>query len=825
MGSSNTPRDSSHGGVAAGRNWRDLLSGPGAAAAVLALFWIFMVASLRDKSLTYDEVAYAASGYSYWHSSDYRLQPENGQLPQRLAGLPMALSIAPFPEPDPSAWRNAEQWQLGYQWLYRSGRDASILGVEGRICCGLFAVALGALVWAWSRQLFGRRGAMVSLLLFVMSPTVLANGALMTSDAAAALFFAASAWGIWAVLDRMTIGRVLISTLLVAGLFLSKISALLICPMAFLMVACRLVDGRPLTVSIWDFRREVSGRLAQTMAMAASAVVHMLVVVALIWAGYGFRFSAFSDSGTTAGRFRIPWEYLLAKPDPASILNALELTDSEKRGAVAAMASNGAVPAIWTNSSLDAMHTIRLDVLTPPQRRQYDAMLAVPSPVLWVRMVEAAREKRLLPEAWKYGITDVYRRSQVRPAFLNGEFHLRGWPSFFPYTFLIKTPLAMFGIIALAIVAVARPRQWQVTLGPRVFWTRLYGTLPLWILLVIYWGAAIASSLNIGHRHLLPIYAPMFILCGAVVRCIDQESAARREGARPPMRGFARAGGMVLGVLIVLLGVEAVRTFPNYLAYFNGIVAPRNAYRHLVDSSLDWGQDLPSVRAYINRHPSSMGAFYLSYFGTASPEYYGINARELFSVAGLDWQRRPDWKNVFMAPESVGSAVTALLQEWPEHNLIGLNKVGSSVVATLLRKPEDLRLGAGTYFISASMLQPVNFELAGPWGRWNARYEKTYQELSTAVRPLMNNDIETRRSALAQRSSADWELMLRRFEEYRFGRLTAFMRHREPDEEINFTILVYHLSDADIVEALDGPPAELGADDGALEKSKLPGLD
>src|SRR5580692_11000687 len=87
------------GAARVGGRLRMLTGGP-AAASVLALFWIFMVASLRDKSLTFDEVVYAASGYAQWHYGDFRLQPENGQLPERLAGLPLELSLPPLPPPD-----------------------------------------------------------------------------------------------------------------------------------------------------------------------------------------------------------------------------------------------------------------------------------------------------------------------------------------------------------------------------------------------------------------------------------------------------------------------------------------------------------------------------------------------------------------------------------------------------------------------------------------------------------------------------------------------------------------------------------------------------
>ena len=250
MNTRENPAPATEGGAAPGPAWARALTGPGAACTVLALFWVLMAASLRDKSLTYDEVAYAAAGYSQWHFGDYRLQPENGLVPERVAGLAMALSLSPFPAPEPAAWRDAEQWRVGHQWLYRSGRDAESLGAEGRMGCGLFAVALGALVWAWSRRLFGPLGGMLSLLLFVLNPTVLANGALMTSDTAAALFLAASAWAIWTALERLTLGRVLLSALIMGALFLTKMSALLIVPVALLLVGARLADGRPLGVSL-----------------------------------------------------------------------------------------------------------------------------------------------------------------------------------------------------------------------------------------------------------------------------------------------------------------------------------------------------------------------------------------------------------------------------------------------------------------------------------------------------------------------------------------------------------------------------------------------
>ena len=787
--------------------------GPAPAAAVLAIFWVVMVASLREKSPTYDEVAHAAAGYAYWHFGDYRLQPENGQLPQRAAGLPLALSASPLPAPDPAAWRDSDDWQLGYQWLYRSGRDAGSLASGGRMACGLFAVALGALVFAWSRRLFGSRGAMVSLLLFALNPTILANGALMTSDTAAALFFLGSTCALWGVLARVTPGRVLLSALLLSGLFLTKVSALLIVPIAALAAAARLVDGRPIDVTFGPWGRSLATRGCQALALAAVALLHAVAVVALIWASYGFRYSAFSDG---AGRFRQPWEYLLAKPGPVPLLKALGLSDGQREQVQSILVSSGATEAVWNNSTLDAIAAIRQQVLSPDQGRHLDALLARPSPEAWVRAVEAVRVHHLLPEAWIYGFTDVYRRSQVRPAFLNGEFRLRGWPGFFPYTFLVKTPLALFAVMALSLAAVDWAGRGASPGRSRAAWEKVYPTIPLWLLLAVYWAAAVASHLNIGHRHLLPVYPPLFILCGA--------SGAWLDGWLGPAAapGRRRAAGALVAALLAVLLVETGFFFPNYLAYFNGIVTPRSAYRHLVDSSLDWGQELPAVRAYLDRHPGAPGSAYFSYFGTASPDYYGIRARPLFSVAGLDMRERPDWKTFFIAPEDVQTRVPELREQYADYDLLGMQRLGDVVAVAFLRKPENLALHAGTYLVSASMLQPVNFSLQGPWGPWNERYEATYRELDGAVRPLENPDRKVRVAALRLHRSGEWPVLLERFEEYRFGRLTAYLRHREPDDLINASVLVYRLTEEDLKSALGGPAPELGPDERSAEMEKLP---
>ncbi len=178
----------------------------------------------------------------------------------------------------------------------------------------------------------------------------------------------------------------------------------------------------------------------------------------------------------------------------------------------------------------------------------------------------------MLPEAYLYGLAYVKESMLARSAFLNGEYSVVGWPGFFLYAFAYKTTLPLLLASAAALVLLLR--------RSRDLWYRL---APLAMLFAVYWLFSITSHLNIGHRHILPTYPVLFIAAGALGAWL----ATRRVAWVLPV--------------VALLGwhvTESVRVAPHYLAYFNEFAGgPENGHRHLVDSSLDWGQDLPGLKA------------------------------------------------------------------------------------------------------------------------------------------------------------------------------------------------------------------------------------
>ena len=123
-------------------------------------------------------------------------------------------------------------------------------------------------------------------------------------------------------------------------------------------------------------------------------------------------------------------------------------------------------------------------------------------------------QHRVLPEAYLFGSAYTLAHRQ-KVAFFNGDYSLNGWIQFFPYCLAVKTPWALFALLAAsaAWIGLAHRLPLGATAGPSRR-ELLLNCIPLLTLLLIYWAAAVTSTLNIGHRHLLPTYPVVYILAG-----------------------------------------------------------------------------------------------------------------------------------------------------------------------------------------------------------------------------------------------------------------------------------------------------------------------
>jgi hypothetical protein len=147
--------------------------------------------------------------------------------------------------------------------------------------------------------------------------------------------------------------------------------------------------------------------------------------------------------------------------------------------------------------------------------------------------------------------------------------------------------------------------------------------LPLLIPVVIYFAGSMMSPLNIGYRHLLPVLLFLIIFASQVGEVLWKPKSKLRW-----------ASVVLIGWLVISVGT----TFPDHLAYFNEAVGgSNNGYKVLVDSNLDWGQDLIGLKEYMQRE--GIKSVKLSYFGCVDPAIYGIEYEPLPGYPRYQWNQ------------------------------------------------------------------------------------------------------------------------------------------------------------------------------------------
>lgn len=321
------------------------------------------------------------------------------------------------------------------------------------------------------------------------------------------------------------------------------------------------------------------------------------------------------------------------------------------------------------------------------------------------------------------GITYQYLHNRVgHCAFLMGDRSNTGWWHFFPLAMLLKsTPIELLLVTGLLLFLLASLRSLRQTLGSLDIDLQVLG-----LAAAVFGLMLVTSRINIGHRYLLPLY-PLLIIAG-VDRLWDKIGTAsgrsglpsgtspridgpadvdapetRRSGSPggPALHRSRSAGGTyskalacIAGLLLAGQAASCLSTGPHYLAYFNRLPGgPERGWHYLVDSSIDWGQDLPALSRELKRLGFRRVA--LEYFGTAGPRAYGVEADPLSNL------RRPPEEY-----EAVAVSVTCLQ---------GLYTKSGDPFRELRRVPPVASAGYSILIYDLSELRAQQAFLAAVW--------------------------------------------------------------------------------------------------------------
>ena len=232
-----------------------------------------------------------------------------------------------------------------------------------------------------------------------------------------------------------------------------------------------------------------------------------------------------------------------------------------------------------------------------------------------VRLLQAVAHLHLLPESYIYGLADVRIMSDFYTSFLLGKIYPHGLWFYFPVAFTIKSSLSFLILLSLAI--------WAVVARRFTSWREIsFLTIPPVFYLII----AMSSGMNIGVRHILPMYLFLSVLIGGAARKLIEKN---------------RRWAFLIAVLLIFQAISTARTYPAYLAYANELWGgPTHTYKLLSDSNSDWGQQLKDVKRYLDRRGIRDCWFVYFAEGVVDASYYGIPCKPLPTMDSL-WVNEP----------------------------------------------------------------------------------------------------------------------------------------------------------------------------------------
>ena len=535
----------------------------------------------RSKGLTFDEPLHLVDTAIQSQKSTFAFDPENPPCWKYYFSLGNSAKKMILPTPamgwdafflNPDAMRNYST-TVFYD---THGNDPRALVRQARLRMLCLSTFLGAMV-AWCAWRFaGPLAAVVAAAGIALDPNFLAHGLIVKNDVPLTVILTAYAVAIWMLGRKVGIGNFLAVALLMGAAVTTKFSGLLAIPILGSSLLVRVLILSPWPALGWTGRTFLH-RLAIAGLVGLCA---LLVSWGFIWACYGLRYQSAPD----------------------------ETLDT-----------NYAVEA-YAASATVAEHNARLDT-SPILFHQW---LKQWHPDHFLRADLWLDHHHLLPHEYANGMVYGVADSLSRGAFFLGELRFTGWWYYFPAVIAFKTPLATLIALALAVIVTCflkLPGDW-------------WAVCALAITPVLYMLAAMHSGMDIGVRHILPVYPFLYIFLGITAgRAVDR---------------FGKIVRPMLAILLIGLAVETFAAFPDYIPFFNVAAGgSRGGARLLGDSNLDWGQELPALARWQHGHTDYQLMLY--YWGSGDPRYYGLQyARLPESFAPTD-QRRPTGQKPYWA--------------------------------------------------------------------------------------------------------------------------------------------------------------------------------
>ncbi len=185
------------------------------------------------------------------------------------------------------------------------------------------------------------------------------------------------------------------------------------------------------------------------------------------------------------------------------------------------------------------------------------------------------------------------------PSYLDGQWRNRGWYRYYVHALLVKEPIGTIALVVASVfLALIRDRSSARAVDEATL------LIPAIVIL-----AFVSSQIGFNHhmRYILPMFPFLAISAGKLARYCNASTWA--------------IGAVVSGLLAWSIG-STLAIAPHWMSYFNEAAGgPERGHDHLVDSNIDWGQDLLYLKEWLIKHPEAR-PLGLAFFHMLDPKPY-----------------------------------------------------------------------------------------------------------------------------------------------------------------------------------------------------------
>lgn len=218
----------------------------------------------------------------------------------------------------------------------------------------------------------------------------------------------------------------------------------------------------------------------------------------------------------------------------------------------------------------------------------------------------------ILPEAYIFGLANTKITEFLDTSYFFGQIYRHGTWLYFPAAFVIKSTLPFLLLLAAAFALIATGR--------------LKHRRELCFLLIppaFFFAVAMHSTMNIGQRHILPIYPFLYVLLAGAAAWLIKRN---------------RRWSYAIAALLFWQIATSTQVAPAYMAYANEAWGgPSSLHKYLGDANTDWGQQLKATKRYLDSH--GIKDCWFAYFadGVVDTSYYGIPCKRLPTPENTVW--------------------------------------------------------------------------------------------------------------------------------------------------------------------------------------------